>query len=214
MKKLLIPLVCGLFAICSCNLEGSYSATNVQDIVTIVEHQPMNDLGVQYTITKKAQDTPELTEGNRYFMLFDILNRQYEISVKSASPVEILPAQAVDPAEEIKGHDPIQIYFNWIGSRYMDLAIGYYFDEKSNYARTFQARYSLDEASTLNVFLYLDGNNENPASMDENNLKQNTHFISIPISDWDFKAVTLTVDILTSTSEGYVIEQKTYPTRQ
>lgn len=214
MKKLLIPLVCGLFAICSCNLEGSYSATNVQDIVTIVEHQPMNDLGVQYTITKKAQDTPELTEGNRYFMLFDILNRQYEISVKSASPVEILPAQAVDPAEEIKGHDPIQIYFNWIGSRYMDLAIGYYFDEKSNYARTFQARYSLDEASTLNVFLYLDGNNENPASMDENNLKQNTHFVSIPISDWDFKAVTLTVDILTSTSEGYVIEQKTYSTRQ
>ena len=53
MKKLLIPLLCSLLAAWSCNLDSSYYAENVPDIVTVTEHRLINDNGVVYTLAEK-----------------------------------------------------------------------------------------------------------------------------------------------------------------
>lgn len=219
MKKLLIPLVCSLIAAWSCNLEGSYSAQNVWDIVTIQQHKLVNDSGVVYNVSSAPKDMPELEEGKRYYLVFDILNKSYEIAVQTCLPVAILVPTPADEAEEITAHDPILVQFNYIGSKYIDLGFNYYYDDRSNFAHEVFGRYTIsvdpqDGNHILNLSLYHDGNSENPAVMDEASLKLGTRIVSIPVDAWDFKAVTLTVDILSTNDDGkYVVESKTYPSR-
>ena len=74
------------------------------------------------------------------------------------------------------------------------------------------ARYALSHGnSVLNLALYHDGNNENPAHMDEKALKTGTRIISIPIYQWDLSSVTVSIDVLTKNADGtYVVERKEF----
>ena len=200
MKKLLIPLVCSLIAAWSCNVESTYRATNVQDIVTVIQNQLVNDSGVLYTISSTPKDMPELIEGNRYYMLFDILNRQFEIDIKSVINIDIInPGE--DTGEELTAHDPIIIQFNYIGKKYIDLAFTYYYDPTSNCAHDVFV-HSIYENKQLKLRLYHDGNNENPVMMSEDLLKQKTRIISIPLGDREVNSVSITTDLLGTDKEG------------
>lgn len=215
MKKLLIPLLCCLTFAWSCKLEGNYSAQNVWDIVTITDHQLVNDNGVRYTISRTVSKVPDLEEGGRYYMEFDILNSDYEITLRSVTPVDIVVATSTGETGGISAHDPVIVKFNWIGPKYMDLAFNYYYDEKSNCAHNVFACYSLDidpsdNKPVLNLFLFHDGNDENPSAMSESDLKLATRIISIPLDQGKFDAVTLTLNIL---SEDNKVESKTYSTK-
>ena len=213
MKKILFPLLCCMVAAWSCNLDGSYSAKNVQDIVTVAtDHQLVSDTGVKYYVTEVAKDAPALEEGKRYYIIFDILNINYDISIYTVMPVQIVTAEEEDENEDITAHDPIQVVFNWIGRSYVDLGFSYYCDETSNCAHDVFARYTLTNGgSHLKISLYHDGNDENPASMDPKLLKKEDRIISIPISQWDLSSVTLSLDILSTDRDGnYVVERKEY----
>lgn len=213
MKKMLFTLLCCLTAAWSCNIDGSYSAKNVQDIVTVAaDQQLVSDTGVTYYVSEVAKDAPALEEGKRYYIIFDILNINYDISISTVIPVQIVVAEEVDDTEEITAHDPIQVVFNWIGRRYIDLGFSYYCDETSNCAHDVFARYTLTNGgSLLKLFIYHDGNDENPASMDPKLLKTESRIISIPISQWDLSSVTLSLDILSTDRDGnYVVERKEY----
>ena len=76
MKKYFLLLVCCLAAAWSCKLEGTYNQSNVQDFVTLTEGQLVNDYGTVFTIKNVASDKVPVptVEGQRYFLLFDILN--------------------------------------------------------------------------------------------------------------------------------------------
>lgn len=212
MKKLLIPLLCCLVAAWACNMEGSYSAQNVQDIVTVAKGQLVNDNGVRYTISDVYKDAPALEEGKRYYIVFDILNINYDISVRSVTPIQVIVPVPASDQEEITAHDPIDVVFNWVGTSYLDLGYTYYYNEQSNCAHDLLVRYNLTNGdSVLNLFLYHDGNDENPAAMAEKDLKTGTRIISIPVSQWNLSGVNLTMDVLINDGTGkYTVERQTY----
>lgn len=200
MKKLLIPLIFSLVAAWSCNVGTTYSATNVQDIVTIVEHQLVSDSGVLYTVTAAPKDMQELQEGHRYYLLFDILNQNFEIEIKSVIDVDIITPEP-ETGAPVSAHDPVVIQFNYIGNKYIDLAFSYYYNPAGNYAhRTFvQSDY---ENKKLKLTLYHDGNDENPTKMDEEILKQKTCIVSIPLGDKELESVSLTLNLLGKDEKG------------
>lgn len=214
MRKCLIALVCGLLAVCACHLEGSFTTQNSQDVVTISGGKLVNDNGVVYTVSEKAADTPELEEGKRYLLIFNILDKYYNIAVTSVVPVEIVTPTLASETEVIAAHDPVQVQFNWIGPQYLDLGLSHYYVEGSDCAHAISARYSLsDDKKTLNLFLYHDGNDENPSARKEEELKQAGRVVSIPINEWKPSVVTLTLDILGKDDDGKnVVERKTYST--
>jgi len=213
MKKLLIPFVCCLLAAWSCNLDGSYYAENISEIVTIQSGKLVRDNGLTLTVVQESGATvSSLEEGERYYLLFDILKQYYteagelvnEIRLKSATPVEIIVPTLASEAEEITACDPVLFEFNWISGKYLDMGLVIYTDPKSNCAHSLFARYSLDESGTvLDLYLYHDGKNENPAYMDEKNLQTKERVISIPMERWEnLKELRLTCDRLTWDSES------------
>ena len=112
MKKLLIPLLCSLFAAWSCHLDSSYYAENVPDIVTVTEHRLINDNGVVYTLAEKSSENlPDLEEDKRYYIVFDILNQAFEIRLHSVIPVEIKVPEELPESTEGLGGDPVQVQF-------------------------------------------------------------------------------------------------------
>lgn len=215
MKKLFIPLICSLIAAWSCNMEGTYYAENMQDIVTILEHKLVNESGVVYNVTEKGNSLLEMEEGERYFIVFDILNRNLDIRLTNVLPVSIKSAAPV-PTEEITAHDPVSLLFSSIGPKYMDLGFNYQCAKNSNYAHTLTFYYTLNNAdSQLNLFLYHDGNDENLSKMSAKDLETRTSIISIPISQWqNVKEVTLTCDILAqdASTGAYSVVRHTFGT--
>lgn len=200
MKKLLIPLIFSLVAAWSCNVGTTYSATNVQDIVTIVEHQLVNDSGDLYTVTSAPKDMQELQEGHRYYLLFDILNQYFDIEIKSVIEVDIITPEPDSGVPE-SAHDPVIFQFNYIGDKYIDLAFTYYYNPAGNYAhRTFVK--STYENRQLKLTMYHDGNDENPTKMSEDVLKQKTSIVSIPRGDKEIESVSLTLTLLGKDEKG------------
>lgn len=216
MKKLFIVLICSLVAAWSCHIDGSYSATNVQDFVTITEGKLVNDLGVVYTVSDKASEVPELLEGQRYYLLFDILNKYYDISIIQGIHVDVLEtAKATEADAQLTAHDPVVVQLNWIGGNYIDLGFKYYYDPASDCAHNVFCHYALEDGNkTKHFYLYHDGNNENPAAMDMDKLKEKLRIISIPLGNLDgIDQVCLSLDLLGVDAEGkYQVVSQTYST--
>lgn len=215
MKKLLIPILCCLLAAASCTIGGSYSATNMQDFVTLDQGKLVNDNGVVYTLTEIAgKDLPTLEEGRRYYVVFDILNEHLEVRLKHAVTArEITPVPAPDNVEETEIKDPLTFRINAVGPKYWDLGIVYYRDPKNNFTHDINAYYRLEDAgSSLHMYVFHDGNNENPTHMEVKDLIEDAMVVSIPVSA--FQGITnylLTFDVLsqnTSTGE-YKIDRRT-----
>ena len=214
MKKLLIPLLISLAAVWSCNIDGSYTAKNVNDIITVGDHGLVSDTGVQYTVTEVYKDAPAMEVGKRYYIVFDILNNKYEISISHIVPVQVVQAEEKAQGEEITAHDPIDVIFNWVGRSYMDLAFNYYYDKKSDCAHDVFVRYSITNGGVLTLDIYHDGADENPSVMDIDDLKLGTRIISIPIGQWEVSALVVTMDVLIKNTDGtYKVERKEYSTQ-
>lgn len=215
MKKLLIPLLLCLAV--SCHMEGTYYAENMQDIITVAEeNQLVSDNGIIYTL-QTGTSIPNWMEGERYYIVFDILNRDLEIRLKSAHLMHIMEA-APAPEEPVAAHDPVQFAFNQVGSKYMDLILAYSKADGSNYAHNFSVYYTVNNADgQLNLFLYHDGNDENLSKMESKDLKQDNYLLSIPINRWtNLTEITLTCDVLvqdTATGEYEVVRRTFSNTR-
>lgn len=186
MKKLLIPVLCCLVATWSCGFESSYYVENAQDIVTILEHQLVNDNGVVYTLSEKAvASLPDLEEDKRYYIVFDILNQQYQIRLRNAIEAHIVTPEELPEQTEGLGSDPISFQFAQMGRKHLDMGINYYFAAGSDYAHQIKFYCTLENAgSQMNIHIYHDGNNENPTTLAEKDIKMDSRIISIPVSEW------------------------------
>jgi hypothetical protein len=215
MKKLLIPILCGLLAVASCNMSGSFQAQNMTDIVTVDHGLLVNDNGVAYTLVETVgKDIPTLQEGLRYYVLFDILNQELDICLTNAMAVKIVnPTPVPEDLDEITAHDPVFFQFNTVGPRYWDMGILTYKAIGSNYAHNISVYYKVeDNGQNLHLYVFHDGNDENPVKMSSNDLASEATVISIPLSAFkDVDIYTLTCDVLTNnTATGeYEIVRRT-----
>lgn len=211
MKRVFLTLLCCLAA-WSCNMEGSFSAKNAWDFVTVAQGKLVSDTGAVYTVSDVPKDAPALEEGKRYYVVFDILNINYEVSITSVTPIRIVVPTLESPQEEITAHDPVEVLSNWIGPNYIDIMLSYYYDEKSSFEHDIFGRYTISNGDTiLSLSLYHDGNDENPSAMDEKLLKKENAIISIPVSQWELVSATISLDILTQGTDGsYKVERKTF----
>lgn len=214
MRKLIVLLLC-LAAVCSCNLKGSYYVENCQDFVTREEGRLVNDYGVIYNVSDVASDQVMVpsVDGLRYFLTFDILNADYDIRLKNKIDVTTLQAiPATDPAPT--AHDPVSIVLYSISPTWLNLGIRYYKGKESNFIHGFTAQYVHEPATDeITITLYHNGNDENPASADQESLEQVTQLFSIPLGfvGWTPAGVNLTCHVLQKKSDGtYEVKQMTY----
>lgn len=215
MKKYILILCC-LLAAWSCKLDGSYYVENTQDFVTLIDGVLANDNGVIYTLQSVASDKVPVpaVNGQRYFLVFDILDANLNILLKNSLTVPVMPAL---PAGEVVPpyDDPVNVGIYNIGPKYLNLGLTYYRAKNSDFSHTFQVQYAREAATNeLNLYLYHGGNHENPAEVeDASTLETAVQMLSIPygIYGWDPSGITLTVHILQKDGSGnWTVVQQTY----
>ena len=201
MKHTRIFLLLGcLLAFASCNVNSSYSATNVYDILTVKDKTLVNDFGYSFNVTGNESSLKDWqVEGRRYFVLFDILNSNNDINIKGLETITIQNATPYSEEEELPG-DPVNIEFARTTYSYIDLQLTFYHAKKSDFQPEIQFR-----NDGTKFYIALDANGENPVNMGSDDLETVSRLFSIPITQEQAEKVydiTLTANVLTQDSDG------------
>ena len=200
----------------SCNLQDVFTITNMDDIVTVKGEYLLSDLGTTYRVTEDQTETKDWQqEGARLYAVFDVLNRQLEICLKKAQPMEIREAEPLSVSVEIP-KDPVVVALQNVSGGYVNLAIQIYMAKGTECPHNilFQYRNNKDSGSDLELFVFHEGNNENPSLLPEDDLKTEIRFYSIPLEKLvtsPSARITLTLDTLVKDSAGkYSVQRTTY----
>ena len=180
MKKYLIPLAVGLLACTACMKESTFTVTNLVDIVTTTDGLLVNDLGTKYNVTANESGSETWKqEGSRLYILCDVLNRQLDIRLKRFA--NVLTVNPIPLSEmEHEGQDPVSITDHSFSGGYLNLVLDYYYNPSSNYARSINYYWDA-KGLELHLYVFYDGNNENPAYLSEDSLKTQEAVYSVPL---------------------------------
>ena len=180
MKKFIPLLIASLFACWSCNLEDTYTETNVKDMVNVVDGLLYNDYGYNMAVVEDAVGEAKWKiEGARYLALFDILNRNLDIRLKEVLRSEVIEAELLEDPETLK-KDPVELSIEGFSGGYLNLGFTITRDKTSNFAHTIKFYYTI-EATDLKIYVEHDGNGEDPVHMAEDNLVSEDRMFSIPV---------------------------------
>jgi len=206
--------VIGLLA-AACNFEDVYTITNADDIVTVKGDNLLSDFGTTYYITEdKTGSTDWRKDGTRLYAVFDVLNRSLEISLKEVHPFTIVEAIPLTVEEE-ESKDPVVVALQNVSGGHVNLALQIYKEKGTECLHEISFQYRMNPSNTtLELYIFHEGNNENPTVIPEDDLKTETRFYSIPLEEiapTSTTQVTLTLDALAKNSEGkYIITRQTY----
>lgn len=199
----------------SCNMEDVYTISNYDDIVTVKGEYLVNDFGTTYHVTQDQTGSKDWQKDDeRLYALFDVLNRQLDISLKEVHRMEIVePDQLTVQEEEPK--DPVVVVLqNVVGYR-VNLALQI-FKEKGTecpHEISFQYR-NTPNSSDVELFIIHEGNDENPSRIAEDDLKTELRFFTVNLDKIVSSAtgkVTLNFDQLTKDNEGkYTVSRASY----
>ena len=198
MKKLVL-LAGIMLAAVSCKLESTFYMENVAALVNVAEGKLLSDEGVLFNVTdniSKKQDY--LVDGARYYMRFDILNREMDIRIRDLQDVVICPSEA---QAEFAGHDPVILQQASVSGGYLNLVLVYYKAKASTYGHTMSFRHEIEDKS-LKLTLFHDGNDENPSTTDSSLLESITSYYSVPLTGFDASTMRFAFNMLTYDSEG------------
>lgn len=202
MKRFLIPLLASLLAAVSCNLKDVFIVNNMEEFVTCKQTFLVSDLGNTYTVTSSAIPQSEWQqEGKRFYALFDIQNRELEINLKSLKPVDIItPDPKQDPAPEYG--DPMYLDHANISGGYVNFLFQTWSAKGSDFAqRLFWEQEVVDRE--LRIYLYVDGNDENPAHLSDSQLEVTDHIVCLPFdTEASYRSVTLYTKVIQQKSDG------------
>ena len=215
MKKLLIPILFALLPLWGCLKDGTYYAENAQDIVTVKDDNLVSDNGVKYVVTENASSNKDWkTEGSRYFMVFDILNAQLDIRIKSLYKIIIQEAEPAPTSEtDLLPTDPVYFYFARLSPHYLDLGLWLYKAEGTECGHEVFFRYQDKGDEILDIHIYHNGNGENPVNMEESKLKTENRFYSIPLDDFSATTINVYAHMVGYDTEGkLVITEQQYGT--
>lgn len=182
MKKLLILAALVTAAVSSCTLEDVYVRENVQDLVTYTEGKLINDVGTIFDVKESQVAQSEWkVESQRQLIRFDILNRQMEIRLLETHPLTKVIPEEYQVEEELPT-DPVVFDMGFISGGYMNLVFAGYKAKGSNFAPQYYFR-QVVRAGSIKVYLYYDGNNENPLTMALDDLETKVYYVCIPLEN-------------------------------
>lgn len=216
MKKFLLPLMCCLLAT-SCMKESTFYMENFSDFASYYEGKLVSDKAYRLTVTENQTGSEAWkAEGERFFIICDILNRNLEIRLKSFMEVNVEEALPYTE-DENEPDDPVEVLDHSISGGYINMVLEYYTNPTSNTAHVLSFYYETNAAKDEFTFHVLhEGNDENPAFMDEKKLEKVSEVVSVPI--WDLlkrstpTKLSLCLYQLKKAQDGtYSIEQNTYP---
>ncbi len=216
MKKFLLPLLCCLLGT-SCMKESTFSMQNFNDFATVYEGKLVADNSLRLTVVENESESEAWkNEGERFFIVCDILNRDLDIKLKSITKVKITEALPY-AEEENEPDDPVEVFDHSISGGYINLALKLFKDPAANSAHPVSYYYTSNNNQDEFTFYVLhDGNHENPLYMDEKKLESQEVFFSIPL--WNLlkkntpTALKLCLYQLGKAEDGsYKVEKKTYP---
>ena len=216
MKKILLPLLCCLMAT-SCLKDAGFTVTNFTDFAISYKGMLVTDNGYQLTVTQNESGSDAWkTEGERFYILCDILNRNLEINLKSLTPVDIVHPNSYTEAEN-EPDDPVDVFDHSISGGYINLAMNVFGAPYADKDHKITFYYSSNELQDEFTFYVLhQGNHENPAFMDEKKLETQKLEFSIPL--WDLlkkntpTKLNLCLYQLKKDEAGkYIVEKNTYP---
>ena len=215
MKKILLPLLCCLLAT-SCLKDDTFSMQGYRDFATVYQGKLVTDRAATLTVVKdeSGSDIWKI-EGARLFIRCDILNRNFDITLKN-----VLEASRPHPTpyveKEDEPDDPVEILGQGIGGRYVNLLLSVYGSPASDALHPVTFHYTANTAGDeVTLYVLHDGNHENPAYMEEKKLQQTVLAFSIPLEDILKKGVRTQLSLclyqLVKAQDGtYSVQKKTY----
>lgn len=213
MKKFLLPLA---FCLCmaaasSCLKESTFSVTNYQDFATSYQQTLVTDEGVTlHVVQNQTGSEAWKQEGSRFYILCDIQNREMEIVLKQLLNVEILSPKELSQMEN-EFTDPLTVKDTGVGGGYFNLFYSYYYNPSSNYAHRIEAWWET-VGSEIHLYLFHDGNGEDPSVMNEDLLKEKEGVMSVPLAEilktGEYNRLTVTLYELSSDNKE--VEKNTY----
>lgn len=213
MKKWFILILAAALAFTSCKLDETiYTLTNVNNYLNYDSGVLTNDAGLTLNVTEDNTDGNWKIDGNRFFGTFDVLNVNYDITMKSYMQAILQNPKNMptDVGEEGLHGDPVSILDCTLGGIYLNLIVGFYAKPGTDCPHDMQLYWS-DDHSTLSLVLVHEGNGENSVEMDEKDLKSLTRVYCFPIHDLvasgEQRTVTLTVDALGQMADGTYVSQ-------
>ena len=216
MKRILLPLLCCLMAV-SCLKEDTFSIQGYQDFATAYQGKLVTDNGLSLTIVKNESGNENWkNEGERFLILCDILNRNLETTLKNVLHVDIEEALPYTE-EENEPDDPVEVMRQSISGGYINLALEYFANPSSNAAHVLSCYYEANAAQDEFTFYVLhEGNDENPACMDEKKLERQSEVLSIPLWNLLKKGTPTKLNLCLyqlkkADDNTYTIEQSTFP---
>ena len=214
MKKTVLALMAAAALASSCAFtEDVFMMTNVNQFVTVGGNSLLDDYGTVFTVTEDYTDGAWKTEGQRLYILFDILNRDYEISLTAYAPAVIQNMNMLSDVP-LDTADPVVISDSSVSpNAYLNLVLEYYALKDGAAEHSFELGY-IDDGNTLALYLTHEGAGENPAAMDSDLLVSDSVFLSFPISgivpSGESRTITLRADVLTKDADGnYSVTRKT-----
>lgn len=216
MKKILLPLLCCLMAT-SCLKENTFYMENYTDFATFYEGKLVTDNAYRFSVVDNQSGTEAWKkEGERVLIKCDILNRNLEIRLKNVLHVDIEEALPYTE-DENEPDDPIEVMDQSISGGYINLALVYFANPSSNAAHVLSCYYEANAAQDEFTFYVLhEGNDENPACMDEKKLERQSEVLSIPLWNLLKKGTPTKLNLclyqLKKAQDGsYTVEQTTSP---
>lgn len=215
MKKLLTlcAFAAGLLMMAvSCNLKDVFTINNLDDIVTVEGEYLISDLGTCYHVTEDLTESKDWQkDGNRLYVLVDVMNRDLDITLKQAHPIEIREPEPLAFSEDTT-MDPVVVGLQNISGNYINLVLQIYKEKGTECPHhiTFQYRKS-PGGDGVELFVFHDGNNENPTRIAEEDLKTEVRFYSIPLESLTSSRsaqITIVMDTLAKDSEGHFSIQR------
>ena len=184
MRKILAILLSGALAFASCTMpETIYKVTNAGDYMNFKGGKLANDLGTEFTVTEDLTDTKWQVEGNRFYAVFDVLNINYDITLKSYmnATVKILAGEIDE--EKTPASDPVQIADCSISGGYLNVILTYYYKPGTECPHNTDLYY-LDDSKegTLTLRLVHEGAGENLVNMTADDLKSTSVFFSFSLA--------------------------------
>ena len=209
MKKFIPLLIASLFACWSCNLEDTYTETNVRDMVNVVDGLLYNDYGYNLAVVEDAVGEAKWkVNGTRYLALFDILNRNLDIRLKEVLRTPVVEAEPLVDPEEL-AQDPVDLLIQGLSGGYFNIGLTITRNKASNNAHVINFYYKMD-SNIMTIYVEHEGYGEDPVHMSEDDLISEDRMFSIPLEDLPyFSSLSLVMYCITTEGGEHVVKPVT-----